>query len=41
VVGVIATLMASIRPDREDAGRLHVLAATQNIPTVKAKAASR
>ncbi|CAH0123165.1 MULTISPECIES: MFS transporter [unclassified Microbacterium] len=41
VVGVIATLAASVRPDREDAGRLHVLAATQNIPTVKAKAASR
>ncbi|MGO2747017.1 MFS transporter [Microbacterium sp.] len=39
VVGVIATLMASVRPDTEDAGRLHVLAATQNIPTVSGKGA--
>ncbi|WP_308492421.1 hypothetical protein [Microbacterium terrisoli] len=35
VVGVIATLVASIRPDREGSERLHVLAATTNIPTVK------
>jgi len=30
-VGVIATLIASIRPDREGSDRLHVLAATQSI----------
>ncbi|MDQ0614527.1 MHS family shikimate/dehydroshikimate transporter-like MFS transporter [Microbacterium sp. W4I4] len=33
VVGVIATLMASIRPDVEGAGRLHELAATSTIKT--------
>lgn len=33
VVGVIATLVASIRPDVEGAGRLHELAATSAIPT--------
>lgn len=37
VVGVIATLAASVRPDREDAGRLHVLAATQTVRTVDSK----
>lgn len=33
IVGVIATLMASIRPDVEGAGRLHELAATSTIKT--------
>lgn len=33
VVGVIATLMASVRPDVEGAGRLHELAATSTIKT--------
>lgn len=33
VVGVIATLVASIRPDVEGAGRLHELAATSTIKT--------
>ena len=40
IIGVIATLVASIRPDREGAERLHVLASTQNIKTVKAKASA-
>jgi hypothetical protein len=31
VVGVIATLAASVRPDVEGAGRLHVLAAIRGI----------
>lgn len=33
VVGVIATLLASVRPDVEGAGRLHELAATSTIKT--------
>ncbi|WP_406247589.1 MFS transporter [Microbacterium sp. M] len=35
VIGVIATLMASIRPDVEGAGRLHELAATATLKTVR------
>ncbi|MFC7788052.1 MFS transporter [Microbacterium sp. MAHUQ-60] len=35
VVGVIATLMASVRPDVEGAGRLHELAATSTVKTAK------
>lgn len=35
VVGVIATLMASIRPDVEGAGRLHELAATATVKTIR------
>jgi hypothetical protein len=33
VVGVIATLLASVRPDVEGAGRLHELAATSTVKT--------
>ncbi|KHK95669.1 hypothetical protein LK09_18535 [Microbacterium mangrovi] len=33
IVGVIATLVASVRPDREGAGRLHELAATTSVKT--------
>jgi len=32
-VGVIATLVASVRPDVEGAGRLHALAATKTPAT--------
>ena len=40
IVGVIATLAASIRPDKEGAGRLHVLAATQSIRIDDVKASA-
>lgn len=40
VVGVIATLVASIRPDVEGAGRLHELAATQQAQVDRVEAAA-